>query len=24
LLATNDIGIPIYFFENRNYVKAGP
>jgi hypothetical protein len=22
LLATNDIGIPLYFFESRNYVKA--
>ena len=24
LLATNDIGIPLYFFESRNYVKATP
>ena len=24
LLATNDIGIPLYFFESRNYVKVPP
>jgi hypothetical protein len=24
LLATNDAGFPIYFFEPRNYAKAAP